>query len=193
MNEGITLDQSRPQAKKTRTWAIAGSIVIIGLLVSAAYLAGRLFKGSIQPPEGDMLVMDGGKEAVLSSKAFSVERAEELPTRPPDLVGMATRIENNSIYVGLSSSQVVIIKDVDKAEYDSIVEVVVARDTELYRDATPVQAPEADKLQQKVVPIALDDLSADRPHAQIVAWGERKGDRLIADVVLCNMLPTFGD
>jgi len=46
------------------------------------------------------------------------------------------------------------------------------------------------KIEQKIVPATLDELKG---QAIITAWGERKGDRLIAEVVLCSIIPELDE
>jgi hypothetical protein len=64
-------------------------------------------------------------------------------------------------------------------------EVVVTNDTLLYKDVTEMMTngnPPADgKVQQKDSPGKVDELGQ---NSYVTAWGERRGDRLIATVVM---------
>jgi hypothetical protein len=74
------------------------------------------------------------------------------------------------------------------------VEVVVTKETRLYKDVTAFQMVQGDappdQIEQKIVPATLDELKG---QVLIVAWGERKGDRLIAEVVLCTIIPKLDE
>ncbi len=69
-------------------------------------------------------------------------------------------------------------------------EVVVTSETTVYKDVTEppeVNAlPSDGKIHQKVAPGSLDEIGS---HSFISAWGERRGDRLIAKVLMYS--PAF--
>jgi hypothetical protein len=62
-----------------------------------------------------------------------------------------------------------------------VVEVVVTKETRLYRDATEFdpENPSA-ALQQKVEEGNLDDFNS---MSMITVWGKKTGDRIVADVI----------
>ena len=65
------------------------------------------------------------------------------------------------------------------------IEVVITRDTQLLEDASDMTAlatGSGGSMQQEVKPIdSLDDLAQD---AQMMVWGTKRGERVVADVVL---------
>jgi hypothetical protein len=137
--------------------------------------------------------MDSSAQTSYQIVDVDTEYAEELPDRPSDVTGPMTGVENNSIYVGVGAKRDLGFSatgsgDYDARDFDLIVEVVVTRDTELYKDVTGFQVIEPgqalETIRQKVSPLTLGEIGG---QGLIMAWGERRGDRLIADVVLCRI------
>jgi hypothetical protein len=68
--------------------------------------------------------------------------------------------------------------------------VVITRDTQLFEDASDVTAlfsGESDTFQQEVEQIdSLDDVAE---NATMLVWGPKRGERIVADVVL--VVPSF--
>jgi hypothetical protein len=63
---------------------------------------------------------------------------------------------------------------------------VITQDTKIYRDSTfdAMQPPPPDgKVQQKVEPYSLDQATKDGADS-VTAWGVKRGDRLVADIVV---------
>lgn len=177
-----------------RTVLIVGCVVLlIALLAGAAYVAGRYLKATDPSGEGTAITMGSGGGTSYQVVDIETERAEELPNRPADVSGLLTRIEGNSIYIGMGVRRDLSFSaegsdDYDASDFDAIVEVVVTRDTAMYRDVTGIQmlgpGEKLDVIRQKVAPLPLDDVGG---QALILAWGNRRGDRLIADVLLCRI------
>ena len=71
------------------------------------------------------------------------------------------------------------------------VEVVITSDTIIYKDVPPMPAGGpplgGGKMQQKVEPGSLDEIGG---NSFVIAWGEKRGDRLIARVLLYSR-PVF--
>ena len=171
----------------------SGTILIVTLLAGAAYMAGRQLHKQMTSDEASVVAMGSDGQAKYQIVDVDTERAKELPDRPSDLTGLLIRAENNSVYVGVGARRDFGFSatgsgDYDASDFDAIVEVVVTHGTEIYKDVTGVQSlgPEQKPglIRQKVVPIKLDELGG---QGLIMAWGERRGDRMIADVVLCRI------
>ncbi len=178
---------------KKRITIASGIVALIAVLAGAAYVAGRLMKRPVPSGKGNVITMGSGGQTLYQVADIDIEHAKELPDRPSDVTGLMTGVENNSIYVGVGAKRDLGFsatgsEDYDASDFDAIVEVVVTRDTEVYRDVTGVQVlepgQELDTIRQEVAPLTLDDMSG---QGLIMAWGERRGDRLIADVVLCRI------
>lgn len=122
--------------------------------------------------------------------------AKELPPRDPEAQGVTLRRADNSVIIGTNFTKYQRNKNDDTGEvWHEIAfdgkplekEVVVTRDTIIYGDATDRNAEAVNgKIQQVVRPSTLDDIRKD---AFLRIWGEGKGDRIIAKVILYFYLP----
>jgi hypothetical protein len=206
--EATGKDESEMPRQRSR-WPIAGIVIAI-VLVAAAFMAGRLLR---QPeaagttttlgPGGELVASSGG-ELPPDERAVSVQlqAAPELPEARPDAIGMMTEQSDNSIFVSIASGEMgfSVAKGPD-GKVDTIsppldgpkLEIVVGRDTQIYRDTTarslpsgPEDVPESDTVQQTVE--LLETLPALPENTMILAWGQKTGDRLLADVLFFQTL-----
>ena len=110
-----------------------------------------------------------------------------------------TGIQDNSIFVApMNKGGVVYSSGQDGGERimqaptpsGPSTEVVIAKETKIYRDVSleDIPKPSANsgsgevKVQQKVEPATLAEVSTNIQHVQV--WGQKRGERLVADVVL---------
>ena len=184
-----------------RVAIVAGIVMVVLLLASAAFLGTRMLTGTDEagPPEARGVrimefVTDDGSGPV--SLKIIVEPADELPDRPAETGGVFLRRQDNSIFAGTGNIEVDVEIETGKDPVIKLtsdgpeVEVVVTRYTILYVDETadtyggdarPKESGEI-RVQQVIEPIAsLDGLG---PNCELQAWGTRRGDRVIADVVV---------
>jgi hypothetical protein len=180
--------------RKVLGFGIAGLIVII--LAAGAFTAVRLLSaqnGQSEPPAGAMVledVRDDGSGNPVTVRTVILP-APELPDRPADAGGVLKRQEDNSYFVGTGSISV----DVEVVNGESStavnhsgpeVEVVVSHDTQFYRDVTDINyTADESKEQTFVQEIVLVDQPQTMPDgANFQAWGEQRGDRVVADIVV---------
>jgi hypothetical protein len=158
------------------------SLIGVVVLAAAAYAGVRLVHSGDPGPNG--LRGFGGGEFV------SMNPAPELPERKPDLVGIYVRREDNSLFLGTGNVKFHTIRESDAEQprfesgYDGpLVEVLVTRSTRVYFDETDFEdrKPGADTVQQVVQEGTLEDLGQDH---LIQVWGERQGDRVVAELVV---------
>ncbi len=168
-----------------RSIFIAGGVVVLVLLLGgAAFVGGRLLGSSdLTSDNQDVIVSDSGGE-MITGKGVVVETefAAEMPDVPPDVSGLFARREDNSLFVGTGTLTFMIDGD---AKYDGpVVEVVTTHDTLIYRDDTLQQlggvAPSG-PVKQVLKPGSLDEIGQ---NDVISAWGEMRGDRLVAEVLV---------
>ena len=142
------------------------------------------------------IVSDDGSGPV--SLRIIIEPAPELPDRPSEVSGVFIRRQDDSIFVGTGNveldveieegSEPVINLSSDGPE----VEVVVTRDTTIYSDETDVQGRSApqesgEKTIQQVIKPA-DSLDEVGPNTELQVWGERRGDRVVAQVLVYRVV-----
>lgn len=119
-------------------------------------------------------------------------QSEELPKTEPQTMGVFVERNNNSIVVAPAESIRIMApgpnqqtdeEPVMEAEYvGNKVEVVVSKDTTIYRDVTPMGPENVEKDILQV--LELSTIDAISPQSVITVWGRKAGDRILADVLL---------
>ncbi len=158
-----------------------GSGLGVVLLAIAAFMAVRLLNASAStsgpgiPPGGSR---GPGKGATVFM--LRLTPAPELPVTHADLEGDVTNIQDNSIYVSNRPN--------NSVPAGPVTEVVVSQKTKIYRDITldTVPTPQSGTTtnlgaQQVIEPADVSSISTDS-HVQV--WGQMRGNRLNAEVVL---------
>lgn len=184
-------------------------ILVIVAVISVALVAGAVFMGARllnRPDEGGssggkevmMVGADGGAGSVATS--FDLKPAAELPDTPPEVAGLFVRREDNSIFVGTGEIEIsmTIDKQGDQPQVNGsyngpVLEVVVTRETIIYRDETKMPSPDTTSgelsIQQVVTPVgSLEDLGENTQNTEIQIWGRRSGDRVVAEVLVYRTL-----
>lgn len=191
------LEEVPTSAKKSHRllWVILG-VVLVLVLSAAAYLGGRYMQNgpsTIGGVFGSMFLSSkgpGGHVEQIFSKNDIIP-APELPQTAADATGVFLRRQNNSFFIGTGNVTLQVKgngpngKPQVGSSYDGpVVEVVTTPNTKIYKDVTDLNSvPSNTKVQQKVVPGSLDEISLT---SMINAWGKKTGDRLVADVLLYN-------
>ncbi|MCB9079997.1 MAG: hypothetical protein H6631_20525 [Anaerolineaceae bacterium] len=185
-----------------RTLIIIGGFIALALLAGGAFMAARLLSAGDSAASGgpgniNIVAEDGGGGAFAMS--LDIKAAPELPPTPPETGGVFVRREDNSIFVGTGEIEVMA-----EAENDGppalnvnfsgpVLEVVVTRETTIYRDETefptPSQASSGEQTVQQVVAEvdSLNELGPNTKNAELQVWGNRSGDRVVAQVVVYRM------
>ena len=179
---------------------IAGGVALVLLLVSAAFVGGRLLSGQGLPLSASlsgerMITLEQGGKQI--SRRLDVDPAKELPASPAAVRGIFQRRADSSLFVGTGQVSVMAEKKEGgvitmTSHYDGpLVEVVITHNTTIYRDVTMKQfdgpPPDGEKLQQVLEPGSADEIGE---NSMIVVWGDRRGDRVTASV-LTYSLPDF--
>ena len=179
-----------------RIIVIAASVLgLVLLLAGGAFMAGRLL--SAGPEAGDQ---DGPTIKIGMGKGPLVEvqwvPAEECPTADPEVAGAYARRQDNSIFVDETQDGFRISQD-ESGSFSvtnttgQIHEVVVTGESSVYVDTTNEEIDEAlsdGKLYQKLKAGSIEEI-ADLSYVR--AWGERRGDRLIASVLIYTRPPVI--
>jgi len=166
------------------------------LLAGGAFMAGRLLGEGGGNPGSD----DGLKVKIGTSSGNVTEvdyiRAEELPEEPPDSAGAFERRQDNSIFVNETGGGFALGKGDDGTltvtnATGKISEVVVTTQTDVYVDLsmeTLDQAAAEGVLRQIVEPGTVEEIGE---LSFVRAWGEMRGDRLLARVLLYTRPPVL--
>jgi hypothetical protein len=171
---------------KRSIWIASGVVALVLLLAGAAFVGGRLLGSpDLGSDDQEFIVSDSGGVKTGTGVLLDVERAAEMPDVPADLAGLFVRREDNSLFVGTGNLSAVKVGDEWKTNHDGpVVEVVTTHDTLIYRDDTLQQlggSPPSGPVQQVLKPGSLDELGV---NSTVQAWGERRGDRLVAEVIV---------
>jgi len=183
---------------KRSTMLVGVAIIVVLLLASAAYVGGRLLTRAGQAGQslgsGEVSVISrkGGEASTTIRGAFQIEPAKELPSTQPDAAGIFLRRDERSVFIGTGNVTANARQDpsgkvdVTMTHDGPVVEVVTTSDTLVYRDATPLSdnPTSGENIQQVVEPGNLDDLG---PNMGVAVWGPRRGDRIVAQVLLYRL------
>ena len=183
--------------KKSSLLKWLGLIVLVVLLVAAAFVGGQLLNRQANPqaggpggPNGPGLFVSGGEggNAEGNFVELKVTPAEELPTRQPDAGGVFVRREDNSIFIG--TGQITMMVEAEggsSTSYDSpVVEVVVNGDSLVYKEVSNLPGPPSEGeteqvIQQEVAEGTIEEIGE---NSSLIVWGRKVGDRIIADVLV---------
>jgi len=159
---------------------------IVVVLAGAAYLAMQFVFPSTASSLGLPVIGVDGKPAFrIQAGDILGTRVPELPITDPDVNGTLANKQDNSLFVNF----------INKGNGDPsggvspTYEVVITRDTRVYRDATLDSVNKQDSIQNLnmvVEPMAVENI---RTGDIIHAWGDNRGDRLVATVVLVRVNP----
>ena len=169
-----------------RAELIGLGVIALGLMLAgAAYVGGRYLNNST-----------AANGSIFGSDSIRPVKAKELPASEPDAVGLVVKREDNILSIGTNVVKFHTVRDASgkvvnkEAGYDGpVIAVVIAHDTLLYRDVTPIgrgQAAGNGVIQQVVQSSSLDAIEQ---QTLLQVWGTRQGDRIVARVVLILALP----
>jgi hypothetical protein len=182
-----------------------GILALVLLLTSAAFVGARMLRDSDKAESEDggsgkvmELMTDDGSGP--TSLRLEIKPAPELPDEPTEVNGVLLRRQDNSVFVGTGEVRLGITMDEAGQQSVSLdhsgpeIEVVVNHDTIIYRDETDMPTLSSGKsgeqtIQQEVK--AVDSLDEVGDNAEIEVWGERRGDRVIAQVLVYRNIEGF--
>jgi hypothetical protein len=169
---------------KNKTVLVTGIVLVVALLAGGSFMAMRLLNAKAPASNGGVLggSVSDGKGGSKTTTEVRMERAPELPQGKAALSGSVTEVKNNSITV------------LPGNKYDPSIssgpatEAVITKDTRIWRDASFDNVPKPKSgdnqpldIQQKVEPAEVSQITTD---SMVIVWGQRRGDRVIADVMV---------
>lgn len=189
-------------APKQKLW-IGVAILVIIVLAGAPFLGARLLapRGEVRqgPGGGPQLIMKqaGGAAAAAAGKSLRIQNAPEIPQRAPDMSGAVTEVKDNSLMISDVESVMVRLDENGQSETNfeyrgTATEVVVTKETQIYFDTTfqhidfrNDMPEEGESIQQIIEPASLSEIG---PQSMVSVWGYKRGDRLVAEVILVNQM-----
>ena len=180
---------------KRSVWLGIGLVAVLVVLGAGAFTAVKLLTAQDEPeiPAGAQVfedVYDDGSGNPVTVQTVILP-APELPTDGDSIGGVFLRQEDNSYFVGTGSTSVSI--QVENGETSTAVdhsgpeiEVVTTGDTVFYQDITEVSFESSESKEQTVQQEVrqVDPPSELTKGASMMVWGERRGDRITATVVV---------
>jgi hypothetical protein len=158
------------------------------LLAGGAFMATRLLNAKA-PPSSDGIsgapVTSGDGGSKTTSIQVQMDRSADLPQGKADLSGSVNEVKDNSIFVQPTSK----VGGGANANSGPAIEVVITQDTIIWRDVSfdnipkpqPGSAGQSLHIQQKLEPADMSQIIQEN---MVTVWGQRRGDRIIADVVV---------
>ena len=199
---------------KRRILIGAAILVVIVLLAGGAVTAVRLLVPESASGEVDTAVADsGGGGRVMQSISSqdggppvavqtTILPAPELPDEPSAAFGVLASREDNTLLVGTGNIDLEVDVEVDPEtgqESTSLIprtdgpqlEVLLTPDTIIYRDVTDLTLqPGQESGEREVVQAVrqVDSPEAISGNLELEVWGERRGDRIVATVLVYGPL-----
>ncbi len=181
--------------KKTM-FILLGGLALVAVLAAGTFTAVQLLNtnpADEELPVGAMVfedVFDDGSGNPVTVKTI-VKPAAELPQRPAEAGGIFLRAEDNSYFVGTGSISLNVSvingeRSVAAEHSGPELEVIVGHDTIFYDDITELQFEASESTENRVQQeVRVAEQPDEMPEAaNITAWGERRGDRVFADVIV---------
>jgi hypothetical protein len=179
---------------KRTGWIVGGLGLLVLLLAGGAFVAGQLLSQGAEPfgsGSGKVKIGTGGRVAEVD-----FVKAEELPEESPAVVGVFERRKDNSIFVDETDGGFVLSPNDDGTlsvanATGKISEIVVTAETAVYVNLTLDNLDEAAAsgvLRQEVEPGTVEEIGE---LSFVQAWGEMRGDRLVASVLLYARPPVI--
>jgi hypothetical protein len=176
-----------------RSLLLIASVVGLALLLAGAAFAGAWLLSGLYSGGGQAVIGSQSEGEVITRPGAFIEkdRAAEMPLVPLDVGGLLVRREDNRLFIGTGNLFGFLVEGTTLAEshwelgHDGpMAEVITTHDTVIYRDDTfrhltpgALFAP----VQQVLTASTLDQIDM---NSTVEVWGEWRGDRLVADVVV---------
>ena len=187
---------------------VISAVVVLLLIAGGGYTAVKL----LAEPEGETAVSGRGGRVMESVQVnndgapvnvqTTILPATELPDEEAAAFGIVISRQDDTLTVGTGNLELNVDVEMDGdtgQETTSVVpitngpelEVVLTRDTILYREVTDIEGQTPDQsgevtIMQEVRPV--NDSGQIEAKMEVQVWGERRGDRIIATVVVFGPL-----
>jgi hypothetical protein len=183
--------------KKT-IFVSGGIIVSLLVLIGTAYLVGQTLRASSSQEQAlsdQPQLLEAGNQTGPQAVTINLIGSDELPDRQPDVMGFFSKREDNNLYVNESEDGAFMMVnqdgDITINAGDKETEIVVTNETVIYVDATLDDVDDSSlkgEYKQKVKPGSVEEIG---DMSTVSAWGEKRGDRLVAEVLLYTRPPVI--
>lgn len=161
--------------KRSLLIAIPLIVLAVGMFAWAAYLGVGLVMRRVNGDGGMIAIPSADGKSKSYGRKLDMEFAPDVPKRSPDVTGSLGEVEENQLFLKALGD------DTTPAQ-----EVVVTKETKILRDTTfdersILDIPEGEVVQQTVEEVEQDAL---QNGSLLTVWGNKRGDRLVAEVIL---------
>lgn len=180
-----------------------GVLVVIVVLAAASFVGAQLISNPEQA-EGriaDAAARGGNVMEIVSNDGSGaravrviIEPSSDLPNTGADEQGIFERRSDNSIFIRTGNVEVdVVLDETGKQSFNASgdgpeIEIVFTRDTKIFEDITDMSQVEKSTngddvtIQQEIAPV--DSIEVVSKNFELQVWGEKRGDRLSANIVV---------
>lgn len=176
-----------------RSLLLIASVTGLALLLAGAVFAGAWLLGGLYTGDTEVLTGSDSEGEVITRPGVFIEKdlAVEVPRVPLDVGGLLVHREGNRLFIGTGNLFGFLVEGTTLAEshweldHDGpMAEVITTHDTVIYRDDTfrhLTPGALSRPVRQVLTASTLDQIGMS---STVEAWGEWRGERLVADVVI---------
>lgn len=187
----------------SRPVMVGAAVLLVVIVAGAAFAAAQMLGAQPTSAAGG----GGGRQIQMKTSGpggahqanISFKPAPELPSTPSVAQGVLVRRKDNTVVVGTGQVQAVVQAEKTGQGSSSLshsgpeVEVVVGRDIAVYKDTTKVSellgAGKSGEVTLQQTVQRVDSLDEARDGGtEVEVWGEKRGDRIVATVVVYRLL-----
>ncbi|MBN1876400.1 MAG: hypothetical protein JXA33_19405 [Anaerolineae bacterium] len=178
----------------------SGVLVLMLVLAGGAYFGARMLHTPEPAASGDgsgrmmQIVSDTGNGPIPMSVNFT--QAPELPERSAEIAGIFIRRQDNSIIVGTGNIMIGVgvneetgERTIDLNADGPEIEIVLTHDTVIYKETTEWTFDANAKSENGEIVVPQTVTRTELPETlegniEFQIWGEKRGDRVIAEVLV---------
>jgi hypothetical protein len=164
--------------RKTILFLIGGAIILVAV---ATFIGMRLLNAGAPTGNGLAQSLAGSGKNSKPGMSYAVTPAAEVPQQRADAVGQVTDIKDNSIFIVPQDKNLT----VPQAQ-----EVLVVEETQIFRDTTGDHALPPDGVNSVQETVERSTLAQMARSDLLEVWGEQRGSRLIASVIVMHGIQT---
>ncbi|MCB0021876.1 MAG: hypothetical protein KIT77_26045 [Caldilinea sp.] len=181
-----------------RSTLFIGASALVVLLSASACVGGQMLNNKAAVGASSLPVVgvpsgaqSGANAQGMQTFDMEIESAKEIPQTEPDVAGLLARRGDKSIFITTGTVTMAVRTNPDgtvsiNGSADGPeVEVVIPHTAQILVDTTALtvlDSPQPDGTRKQTVePGSVDEINE---NGMISVWGERRGDRIIADTVL---------
>jgi hypothetical protein len=183
----LTIQKSnrlKPEARDGIPWRFPVRWILLfgvlgALLGGAAFTAGHLLGRDLPPLETKGQEMVKSEDGSITGSGVRLLPDKRLPDQPPIASGQFNQLKDNCLFIHQFPESGMVF--LDKIDEYPMVEILITRDTLIYKDVTDLSNTNQGGVAQQVVVVGtIEEITKG---SSIVVWGEKRGERILAEVI----------